>query len=71
MHVLIRKLKIQMLKARLALCRMERAALLRRLQSDAHAGGTNFSMQGRLESLRDEASRIELELDELMGNGHA
>lgn len=71
MHALIRRLKIQMLKARLALFRMERSALLQRLQSQQDTGTVDLSAQRRLEGLRDEMTRVELELAQLMGNGHA
>lgn len=71
MRELLRRLKLHMLKAKLALYRMERASVEARVASGQYSGNERLQAIRRLANIDSEIRAIHAAIQELFqGNGH-
>ena len=72
MNEILRRLKLQYLRAKLALCQMEKASLVARVESIRSTAAERRLAIRRIANLEGEVRAIEIAMEELFeGNGHA
>ena len=72
MNEILRRLKLQYLRAKLALCRMEKASLVARVESNRATAEERRLAIRRIADLEGEVRAIESAMETLLeGNGHA